>query len=117
MGMSKLTPSEQAVVHILYRQLQAAQNLPGVMESDKGRNLGEWAKEIVDAVRDTPIEHEYVNDGRNYASCTCGKWGVRLSDLSNNAERASRFAYRQWENHALQPDPDAHMRRITGEEA
>lgn len=60
MSMSDLSPAEQAVVHILHRQLQWSypEPLPGALESDKGRTLGDWAQEIVAAVlaSETPEE-------------------------------------------------------------
>jgi hypothetical protein len=53
----KITPAsenraEEAVVDILYRQLQATlPGMPQVREGDRGRTLGSWAEEIVAAVR------------------------------------------------------------------
>jgi hypothetical protein len=53
----KITPAsenraEEAVVDILYRQLQATlPGMPQVRDGDRGRTLGSWAEEIVAAVR------------------------------------------------------------------
>ncbi len=43
--------------------------------------------------------HIYQANGRGGATCICGEWSVRLSDLSSDEDRSRTFAYRLWENH------------------